>query len=33
MMFALFDTPIIYAAVYFIRKHFGLKGEGAEITG
>jgi len=31
VMFALVDTPIIYAAVYFIRKHFGLKGEGAEI--
>jgi len=32
VMFALLDTPIIYAAVYFIRKHFGLKGEGAEIS-
>lgn len=31
VMFALFDTPIIYAAVYFIRKHFGLKGEGSEL--
>lgn len=31
VMFALFDTPIIYASVYFIRKHFGLKGDGAEI--
>lgn len=32
VLFALIDTPIIYAAVYFIRKHFGLKGEGSEIT-
>jgi len=32
VMFALLDTPIIYAAVYFIRKHFGLKGDGAEIS-
>ena len=31
VLFALVDTPIIYAAVYFIRKHFGLKGDGAEI--
>lgn len=29
--FALVDTPIIYAAVYFIRKYFGLKGDWAEI--
>lgn len=29
--FALVDTPIIYAVVYFIRKYFGLKGDGAEI--
>jgi len=31
VMFALFDTPIIYAVVYFIRKHFELEGAGAEI--
>jgi hypothetical protein len=31
VMFALFDTPIIYVSVYFIRKYFGIKGEGAEI--
>lgn len=31
VLFALFDTPVIYASVYFIRKYFGLKGEGAEI--
>lgn len=31
VMFALVDTPIIYAAVHFSRKHFGLKGDGAEL--
>lgn len=31
VMFALLDTPIIYAAVHFSRKHFGLKGDGAEL--
>lgn len=31
VLFAIFDTPIIYAAVFFIRKYFGLKGDGAEI--
>jgi len=31
VMFALFDTPIIYAVVYFMRKYFNLEGEGAEI--
>lgn len=31
VMFALFDTPIIYAVVYFMRKHFGLEGHGAEM--
>lgn len=31
VMFALFDTPIIYAVVYYVRKHFGLKDEGAEL--
>lgn len=30
VMFALFDTPIVYAVVYFMRKHFGLEGHGAE---
>lgn len=30
VMFALFDTPIVYAIVYFMRKHFGLEGHGAE---
>jgi len=33
VLFALVDTPIIYGAVFLIRKYFGLKGEGAEITG
>ncbi|MCB2207668.1 MAG: queuosine precursor transporter [Bacteroidetes bacterium] len=32
VMFALFDTPIIYVTVHFMRKYFGLKGDGAEIT-
>ena len=31
VLFALFDTPVIYATVYFMRKHFGLDGHGAEI--
>ena len=31
VLFALFDTPIVYALVYFIRKYFDLKGDGAEI--
>ena len=31
VMFALFDTPIIYAVVYFTRKYFGVKGDGAEL--
>jgi hypothetical protein len=30
VMFALFDTPIIYVIVYFMRKYFGLEGHGAE---
>lgn len=30
VMFALFDTPIIYVMVYFMRKYFGLEGHGAE---
>jgi len=31
VLFALFDTPIVYALVYFLRKHFHLKGVGTEI--
>ena len=31
VLFAMFDTPIVYALVYFLRKHFNLKGVGAEI--
>ncbi len=31
VLFALFDTPVIYATVYFVRKHFGLAGHGAEM--
>lgn len=31
VMFALFDTPIVYAVVYFMRKYFGLEGHGAEL--
>ena len=31
VLFAMVDTPIIYLAVYGIRKYFGLEGEGAEI--
>ncbi len=30
VLFALFDTPIVYVVVYFMRKHFGLEGHGAE---
>jgi queuosine precursor transporter len=30
VMFALFDTPIIYVIVYFMRKYFELEGHGAE---
>lgn len=32
VMFALFDTPIIYVTVHFMRKYFELEGDGAEIT-
>jgi len=32
VLFALFDTPIIYAVVYFVRKHFGLEGDGVEMV-
>lgn len=31
VMFALFDTPVAYLAVFGIRKYFGLKGHGAEL--
>ncbi|MEE4258557.1 MAG: queuosine precursor transporter [Bacteroidales bacterium] len=31
VMFALLDTPIIYAVVHFMRRYFKLVGEGAEI--
>ncbi len=32
VLFAAVDTPIAYVLVYFIRRHFGLKGVGAEIN-
>jgi len=32
VLFVLADTPVIYASVYFIRKHFRLEGHGAEIA-
>ena len=31
VMVALLDTPIIYLIVWQMRKHFGLKGHGAEL--
>jgi len=31
VLFALFDTPFVYAAVFFMRRHFGLEGHGVEI--
>ncbi len=31
VLFALFDTPVAYLLVYYIRRHFGLKGDGAEL--
>ncbi len=31
VLFALFDTPIAYALVYGLRRHFELKGYGAEL--
>jgi len=31
VLFALCDTPVIYVAVYFMRKYFGLEGHGAEM--
>ncbi len=32
VLFALFDTPIIYLLVFFIRKYFKIEGEGAELN-
>lgn len=32
VLVALLDTPVIYVVVWAIRRHFGLKGHGAEIT-
>jgi uncharacterized integral membrane protein (TIGR00697 family) len=31
VIFALFDTPVVYAVVYFMRKYFHLEGHGAEL--
>jgi queuosine precursor transporter len=31
VIFALFDTPVVYVLVYGIRRYFGLKGHGAEL--
>lgn len=31
VLFAMFDTPIAYVLVYGLRRHFGLKGVGAEL--
>ncbi len=31
VMFALFDTPVAYLLVWLLRRHFGLKGHGAEL--
>ncbi len=31
VIFAVLDTPVAYALVYGLRRHFGLKGHGAEI--
>jgi hypothetical protein len=31
VMVAMLDTPIIYVIVYYMRKHFNLKGYGAEL--
>jgi queuosine precursor transporter len=31
VLFAMFDTPLAYLLVYGLRRHFGLKGIGAEI--
>lgn len=32
VLFALLDTPVVYVVVHFMRKYFGLKGDGAEFT-
>ena len=32
VIFALLDTPAAYILVYGLRRHFGLKGHGAELT-
>ncbi|MBW6499706.1 MAG: hypothetical protein K0B09_15070, partial [Bacteroidales bacterium] len=31
VIFAALDTPVVYLLVYGLRRHFGLKGHGAEI--
>ena len=31
VLFAMFDTPFAYLLVYGLRRHFGLKGHGAEL--
>lgn len=31
VLFALLDTPVAYVLVYGLRRHFGLKGHGAEL--
>jgi len=31
VLFAMFDTPVAYLLVYGLRRHFGLKGVGAEL--
>jgi len=31
VIFALFDTPFVYAGVYGLRKFFNLKGHGTEL--
>jgi uncharacterized integral membrane protein (TIGR00697 family) len=32
VLVALFDTPIVYLLVFLLRKYFGLKGSGAELS-
>ncbi len=32
VLFALFDTPLVYFMVYIMRKYFGLDGHGAEMN-
>jgi queuosine precursor transporter len=31
ILIAALDTPIIYAVVWWMRRYFGLKGDGAEL--